>query len=1068
MAIVKPQPTPNNLVQDQAKNTQLRYSYDAAGNIQKNAGTQDYVKQAPTGYRYAADGKSLLRTFDQGLAKSIETNTGKTLQELGQQGPIYTQKNIGVTDAEYKKILDANQANAVIKRNMAATMETPGVSQEARNTALQGLRSQLTTNTPGYTAQIAANAAANTTATPSAALVAKRSETLASSAPTPTNPMVPVGATGARTPVSTAPTPYTPVLSRGAAEAAYNKPSAMAGGGMLGAPATTQGSMFNLQPEGQMFTEEDYLNATPEQQAQMRQMAFQQQAQMQAGNLQNLFGAQDQMFATRQNEAQAALDAEKAQLEAQKAKEEADFLAAQEAAKAQAVQAVQKASAQRQEQLNRSMAFQGFGRSSVAVDAGQSISADTQAQIADIERQSSAAINQFKASALEKFNNRISDLQSKVDKFGDARDELELKKIAAQGELMMDLFKQNPSSPENMIKTAEKLKAERIEQQRLAAAEQKEIRAAAKDNLEFMLGEFGSQYLSSMSPEDMQTLAHNVGVPASVLAKLGKTQQELDRDWEQMKYIQDQEFDLAKIQANQDFSMFMADRGFKQDLQKMGIQFNNELAKENFKDQLSAQKYANLGYGSYANDATGIVNNGAGLILNSGAQVSPQLKNAAVPGSKKAAGPTGLGGQCAYEAGGMVNKPGSNERMVYGMNINDKKKTLANYVNQGKAFFGGNGQAKVGNSVITNESAKWGHVAVINEITPDGKYVLTEYNRTGPLQFSNSRVVDPNNPMILGVIDTQPNKNYQVAKDIQSLTKDVVKKDPLVKAGADVLGSTAIGKLLGVIPKALDAEMARQKLAASDYIPNQAMDAEFEAGTVDETGRPIDATRAAVRSGNYELGKDELSYLRQNNPQAFNEYLSDLTFAKQSAKKTGAGGKQLTDTAVQNLQKFAGIEQSLGTLDDFYKNIQNVGPQEFARGWNPFDTEARQFDALKTSLTGPAARTILQEVGALTDSDLKRVDQLLPSITDTRDVANYKIGQLKELLQKAKQNALDFYGASGYDVAGIRSLPQFSQQSARAPQSTGRDQQAAQILLENGMDASPASVALFLKNNPNF
>lgn len=942
----KPQTaTPNKLVQDQAKTTPtLRYSYDAAGNLQKNAGTQDYVKQAPAGYRYSPDGTQLLRTFDANLAKSVETNTGKTLQELSASGgPIYNQQNLGATDAQYQKMLAENQANATIKRNIAATQETPGVSPEARNTALTGLRSQLTTNTPGEMAQIAATSAANTTAMPSAALIAKRSESLPTSGPTTTNPMVPVSATGAgrtQATVGGQAAKPTPMI--------FGAPKAT-GSQMVTPAATTtglqQGSTFEMQPAQQMFSPEDYLNATPEQQQMMQRYAFEQQAQMQAGNLQNIFGAQDQMLLQRQQEAENELKTKQAELEAQKAKEEADFIAAQEAAKAQANASIQKQGEKRQENLNQTMSFQGFGRSSVAAELGQDIAADTQAQIADIERQSAGAINQFRAQALDKINSQIAKYQDRVDKFGDARDQNELARIQKQGELMIDLFKQSPDNPDNIIKTAEKLKTERIEMAKMAQAEQKEIRQATKDNFEFMLGQFGSDYINKMSPEDRANMAYNMGIPASTLDNLGKTQKEIEREWDEMKWTKDKEFDVYKMQSDREFQTAMFDKKTQAELDQLGIKFALDKNLLKFKDEMAADKYRNLGYGDYAANATGIVGNGAGLVLNDGSQVSPQLKNAAIPGSQKAAGPGGLGGQCAYEAGQMVTKPGGGGNMVYGMDINAKKKTLADYIAKGQAFAGGKGKAKVGNSVITNESKQWGHVAIINEILPDGRYVLSEYNFSGPRKFNNKRVIDPNNPAILGVIDTAPNKKYQVGKELTQLATDVVKRDPLAKAGMSLLQNTALGKMFGVIPQALDAEGDRQALMSEQQWSQTSQ----PAGT--EAPEQLSPFRESVRSGAYELPQSELSDLMRYNPQAYQGYMEDLNFAKQNKPKDA--NKDFT----QMNQLYSRVEpviKAKRTLDEgmSYAQAYNSLPQK-----NNYTDQALIFSYMKVLDPGSVVRS---------------------------------------------------------------------------------------------------------------
>ena len=65
-------------------------------------------------------------------------------------------------------------------------------------------------------------------------------------------------------------------------------------------------------------------------------------------------------------------------------------------------------------------------------------------------------------------------------------------------------------------------------------------------------------------------------------------------------------------------------------------------------------------------------------------------------------------------------------------------------------------------SVLSSDSKTYGHGYVINSITPDGKWVVTESNYKGPLTVSNNRIVDPKDPKVIGVLKTVPKPKYQV------------------------------------------------------------------------------------------------------------------------------------------------------------------------------------------------------------------------------------------------------------------------------------------------------------------
>lgn len=58
----------------------------------------------------------------------------------------------------------------------------------------------------------------------------------------------------------------------------------------------------------------------------------------------------------------------------------------------------------------------------------------------------------------------------------------------------------------------------------------------------------------------------------------------------------------------------------------------------------------------------------------------------------------------------------------------------------------------VGDVLITNESSKYGHVAVVNKINPDGSVRLTESNFKGKETVSHDRTIPVNSPKIYGAI----------------------------------------------------------------------------------------------------------------------------------------------------------------------------------------------------------------------------------------------------------------------------------------------------------------------------
>lgn len=59
---------------------------------------------------------------------------------------------------------------------------------------------------------------------------------------------------------------------------------------------------------------------------------------------------------------------------------------------------------------------------------------------------------------------------------------------------------------------------------------------------------------------------------------------------------------------------------------------------------------------------------------------------------------------------------------------------------------------QIGDVIITNENPTYGHVAVVNDILPDGRIKLSESNYKRSETVSHDRLLDPNSPKIYGAI----------------------------------------------------------------------------------------------------------------------------------------------------------------------------------------------------------------------------------------------------------------------------------------------------------------------------
>ena len=595
------------------------------------------------------------------------------------------------------------------------------------------------------------------------------------------------------------------------------------------------------------------------------------QGVQQQGQAQNqVFDAEQALIDKKQQEAQAEYDAQKA---AEQAKEQADLALFKQDQTAQvddATRRINDSSNRRADSAATSLAFQGFSRSTKAADIQDNIRQDTQAQLADINRQSARAVNEHEAALLDRMNTKLEKYQDRVDRFGDAKDQLALEKVKAQGDLMMDLFKQNPDNPANMLATAEKLSKIKLEQKKLDMEERKAVQDRAAQNFKFMTDTFGGDFISSLDGESKMVYADALGVPVSALSRVTKTMDEQKMAWDQMKYYDSQQFDLNKM-------------GYAQDLDFKKMLFGKSL------DNVTAgSKYDNLGYGQSAAGmfGGGYVFNQPMPTLDGKNQVisyNPAIASAKPDGFKFNTTLGALAGQCAWYAEQLVKLNGKN--WTVGNSLQEKLGTLNNLVKKGDAFMKGQGQPQVGNTIISNDSKTYGHVSVINGITPDGKLILTESNRAAPLTVTNTRTIDPNDPSIYGFIKTMPEGAFNLAKTIGGAVGSLVGKTPI---------GQSVGNLFNAIGKA--NLMPKQSEALSPF-------------------------RQAVQGGTSKLTDAQELEFANSNPQGFQQYQQDKMMGAKAEGGASAAELRQTRKEFYNLpitQKFSDLTNSYNGLDATY------------------------------------------------------------------------------------------------------------------------------------------------------
>ncbi len=135
-----------------------------------------------------------------------------------------------------------------------------------------------------------------------------------------------------------------------------------------------------------------------------------------------------------------------------------------------------------------------------------------------------------------------------------------------------------------------------------------------------------------------------------------------------------------------------------------------------------------------------------------------------------------------------------------------------------------------------------------------------------------------------------------------------------------------------------------------------------------------------------------------------------------------AGGKPLTDTFAQKLDKGLTVLSQIGSLQSTIQNTK-TGPIVGAfKGANPWDTNAQTIKAQLNAIVPNLARGVYGEVGVLTDNDIAQYSKTLPNLKSTEDVRNAVLGITVDLIGKSIKRTLEVNAANGKDVSGFIDL----------------------------------------------
>ena len=129
------------------------------------------------------------------------------------------------------------------------------------------------------------------------------------------------------------------------------------------------------------------------------------------------------------------------------------------------------------------------------------------------------------------------------------------------------------------------------------------------------------------------------------------------------------------------------------------------------------------------------------------------------------------------------------------------------------------------------------------------------------------------------------------------------------------------------------------------------------------------------------------------------------------------GGKALTDTPLQQINKGLTVLGQLGALQTNISNTKTSPILGAFKGANPWDTNAQTIKAQLNAVVPNLARGIYGEVGVLTDNDVKNYSKTIGNLTSTNDVNNAIMYITLDLIGKSIKNTLEVQAAGGRDVS---------------------------------------------------
>jgi len=284
-------------------------------------------------------------------------------------------------------------------------------------------------------------------------------------------------------------------------------------------------------------------------------------------------------------------------------------------------------------------------------------------------------------------------------------------------------------------------------------------------------------------------------------------------------------------------------------------------------------------------------------------------------------------------------------------------------------------------------------------VTVKTEQIKRKYEYNKQLFDSISGLIDKEDERSYQELKTKNDRDYKEQTDLEKFKGDLI---------IEVLKNGGTDSAISRINTATDRNSAIQ--AAGRYVASP----DTQLTKLDNGDTVLVNTRNGQIISNIGGSKAKAGAPTLTPQQASDPFIAKLA--------NSAGGKPITDTFAQKLDKGLTVLGQIGSLQASVQNVK-TGPIVGAfKGANPWDTNAQTIKAQLNSIVPNLARGVYGEVGVLTDNDIAQYSKTLPNLKSTEDVRNAVLGITVDTIGKSIKRTLEVNAANGKDVSGFIDL----------------------------------------------